>query len=102
MMVGYAFHVRLLHSLLFAGFHRRFHNVPQARPSTCAAIGFSLDLKIPYHSICGNRSTSRSVARFSTKLYEEPAEESRKVTAEYEELCKELEALYLCWEEEAE
>jgi hypothetical protein len=27
MMVGYAFHVRLFHSLLFAGFHRRFHNV---------------------------------------------------------------------------
>jgi len=28
MMAGYAFHVGLFHSLLFAGFHRRFHNVP--------------------------------------------------------------------------
>ncbi|MBM3422076.1 MAG: hypothetical protein FJY09_02300 [Chlorobi bacterium] len=27
MMAGYAFHVGLFHSLLFAGFHRRFHNV---------------------------------------------------------------------------
>jgi len=30
MMVGYAFHVRLLHSLLFAGFYRRFPNVPES------------------------------------------------------------------------
>jgi ATP-binding cassette subfamily F protein 3 len=34
-------------------------------------------------------------------FYEQPAEETRKATAEYEELCKELDALYLCWEEEA-
>jgi ATP-binding cassette subfamily F protein 3 len=34
-------------------------------------------------------------------FYEQPAEESRKANAEYEELCKELDALYLCWEEEA-
>ncbi|KUL29913.1 hypothetical protein ASB62_04875 [Chlorobium limicola] len=29
MMVGYAFHVGLFHSLLFAGFYRRFLNVPE-------------------------------------------------------------------------
>jgi ATP-binding cassette subfamily F protein 3 len=34
-------------------------------------------------------------------FYEQPTEETRKATAEYEELCKELDALYLCWEEEA-
>jgi ATP-binding cassette subfamily F protein 3 len=34
-------------------------------------------------------------------FYEQPAEATRKATAEYEELCKELDALYLCWEEEA-
>jgi len=34
-------------------------------------------------------------------FYEQPAEATKKATAEYEELCKELEALYLCWEEEA-
>jgi ATP-binding cassette subfamily F protein 3 len=34
-------------------------------------------------------------------FYEQSAEETRKATAEYEELCKELEALYVCWEEEA-
>lgn len=34
-------------------------------------------------------------------FYEQSAEETRKATAEYEELCKELDALYQCWEEEA-
>ena len=34
-------------------------------------------------------------------FYEQPAEETRKATAEYEEVCRELDALYLCWEEEA-
>jgi prolyl oligopeptidase len=40
MMVGYAFHVRLFHSLLFAGFHRRFLNdprVPAWEPAKFAA-----------------------------------------------------------------
>ncbi|RXK82748.1 ABC transporter ATP-binding protein [Chlorobaculum sp. 24CR] len=34
-------------------------------------------------------------------FYDQPAEESRKATAEYEEVCRELDALYVCWEEEA-
>ncbi|UWX57998.1 ABC-F family ATP-binding cassette domain-containing protein [Chlorobaculum sp. MV4-Y] len=34
-------------------------------------------------------------------FYEQSAEETRKATAEYEELCKELDVLYQCWEEEA-
>jgi ATP-binding cassette subfamily F protein 3 len=34
-------------------------------------------------------------------FYEQPAEETRKATAEYEVLCRELETLYQCWEEEA-
>jgi hypothetical protein len=39
MMVGYTFHVRLFHSLLFAGFNRRFLNVPKLSEA------FSSDLK---------------------------------------------------------
>lgn len=35
-------------------------------------------------------------------FYEKPVEETRKATAGYEELCRELDALYVCWEEEAE
>ncbi|AOS84398.1 ABC transporter [Chlorobaculum limnaeum] len=34
-------------------------------------------------------------------FYEQSAEETRKATAEYEEVCRELDALYVCWEEEA-
>jgi ATP-binding cassette subfamily F protein 3 len=34
-------------------------------------------------------------------FYEKPKEETRKATAEYEEVCRELDALYVCWEEEA-
>jgi hypothetical protein len=40
MMVGYAFHVRLFHSLLFAGFHRRFHNVPDLKSQTELRVYF--------------------------------------------------------------
>ena len=34
-------------------------------------------------------------------FYDKPAEETRKANAEYQEICKELEALYVCWEEES-
>ena len=34
-------------------------------------------------------------------FYDQPADETRKATEEYEEVCRELDALYVCWEEEA-
>ncbi|HWR01584.1 MAG TPA: hypothetical protein VN371_06935, partial [Chlorobaculum sp.] len=33
-------------------------------------------------------------------FYEKPAEETRLESEKYQEICKELEALYVCWEEE--
>jgi len=38
MMAGYAFHVRLFHSLLFAGFHRRFPHVPHLPSLTLYSV----------------------------------------------------------------
>ncbi|HHE33063.1 MAG TPA: ABC transporter ATP-binding protein [Chlorobaculum parvum] len=34
-------------------------------------------------------------------FYEQSAEETHKATEEYEEVCRELDTLYVCWEEEA-
>ncbi|MCE1273370.1 MAG: ATP-binding cassette domain-containing protein, partial [Chlorobiales bacterium] len=34
-------------------------------------------------------------------FYDKSADEARKATEEYQEVCRELEALYVCWEEEA-
>ncbi|ACF11900.1 ABC transporter, ATP-binding protein [Chlorobaculum parvum NCIB 8327] len=34
-------------------------------------------------------------------FYEQPTDETRKATEEYDEICRELDALYQCWEEEA-
>jgi ATP-binding cassette, subfamily F, member 3 len=33
-------------------------------------------------------------------FYEKPAEEAKKATEAYQEVCRELETLYVCWEEE--
>ena len=42
MMVGYAFHVGLFHSLLFAGFYRRFLSVPSSHSVTLSMPVFRL------------------------------------------------------------
>jgi hypothetical protein len=39
MIAGYAFHIRLLHSLLSADFYRRFLDVPEVPPADYAGRG---------------------------------------------------------------